>query len=143
MRVLTLTCGQDWLSTWTYFLTSCTNIVLVVSCSLVSVIICTFCASMSTLFCLQFFPTYVMYCSPFHIIFVKFRCCYYFHFCILFFKLLGNVNVKPRVYRKQLLYLYEVEVRSAYTLSFPNPTCGIPVYAVVVELKHFFPFFLF
>lgn len=35
-----------------------------------------------------------------------------------------GVLEKPRVFQKQIHYLCEVGVISAYTLPFPDPTCG-------------------
>ncbi|KAH0764475.1 hypothetical protein KY285_000346 [Solanum tuberosum] len=43
------------------------------------------------------------------------------------FFVLGFTALKLGVFRKQPLYLYEVVVRSAYTLPSPDPTCGIPL----------------
>ena len=43
----------------------------------------------------------------------------------LVFSAFGAEIFEPRVFRKQPLYLYEVVVRSAYTLPSPDPTCGI------------------
>ncbi|XP_016497005.1 protein ROOT HAIR DEFECTIVE 3 homolog 1-like isoform X2 [Nicotiana tabacum] len=42
---------------------------------------------------------------------------------------------EPRVYRKQLLYLHKVGVRSAYTLPSPYPTCGITLGMLLLLLQ--------
>lgn len=54
--------------------------------------------------------------------FTLFSCFYCCVFCIPFFELLGMLYFRPRVYRQLPLYLYEVGVRSAYTLPSSDLT---------------------
>lgn len=113
--------GVDWerigsstfsrFSTCTYFLTSSISTILIVSCLSISICHLCFFASVVASFHCRYCSFIWMLFSI--LLFTLFCCCFCFHFCIPFFEIFAMLS-NWRVYQKQ--HLYEVEVKSAYTL---------------------------